>query len=86
MIKSEAEALVRREKEKTYVLSISRDLKPPYAGEVTAKPYQMGYITPQFQKFDEKRRNTTEHVVRCLDSIEANARDIDLFVRKSLST
>lgn len=44
----------RKEKEKASLSSIWLDSKPPYADKVAVKPYQVGYVTPQFQKLDVK--------------------------------
>lgn len=71
-----------KEKEKTFVLSICLDLKLSYATEVTAKPYPIGYVIAQFQKFEGRRGNAREHVVRFLDSIGALAHDVDLCMTK----
>lgn len=48
------------------------------------KPYPVGYTIPQFQKFDGRRGNTREHVVRFLDSIRAHANDVDLCMRVTI--
>lgn len=48
MTRSEVETMLTREKEKPLVCSILINLKPPYAAEIAAKPYSMGYTAPQF--------------------------------------
>lgn len=51
------------------------------AAEVARKPYLVGYVTPQLEKFDDRRRNTREHVVR-LSSMGGYAHDADLSLRE----
>lgn len=74
--------MLRREKEKAYVSSTCLDLKPPYAVEVAIDPYSVRYVTPLFQKFDSRRENTREHVVRFLNSIGSHAHYVDLCMRE----
>lgn len=64
----EVEAMLMREMRKPLYHWSSR-MKPPYATWVTKKPYLVGYATPQFQKFDLGRGNTSEHVIGFLDTI-----------------
>lgn len=59
MIRSDVEAMLRKENEKTSVLDL-------YAAEVASKPYHTGYAMPQFQKFDGRQGNTKEHVFASL--------------------
>lgn len=60
------------------MLLICLELKPHKAIEVTVKPYLVGLVTPQFEKFDGRSGNTREHVVHFLNSIGAHAKDADL--------
>lgn len=62
---------MRREKEKAFVSLICLYLKPPHATEVSVKPFSVGYITQQSQKFDGRRGNTRKHDLRFLDSVGA---------------
>lgn len=66
--------MLLKEKETTSISSICLILKPPH----TAK----GYVTPQFQIFNGRRGNTSEHVVRNLGSIEAHAYYLELCMRE----
>lgn len=48
MTRSEVEVILRREKKKGPISLIFLVLKRPYAVKVAAKPYSVGYVTPQF--------------------------------------
>lgn len=67
MTRFNAEAMLKNEKEKASVSSIYLDLKTPYVAEVAAKPYPVGYITSQFQKFNGRRGNKWEHAFHFLN-------------------
>lgn len=56
----EDEAMSRKEKDKSSISSAYLELKPPYLIKVAAKPYPSKYAMPKFQKFDERKGNTTE--------------------------
>lgn len=62
--------MLRKEKVEAFVSSIRLDLKPQYTVEVAAKFCTVGYITPQFQKFDERQANSREHFTSYLDFME----------------
>lgn len=64
MTRAKVEPMPRREKERASISSIYLDLKPLYDVEVTMKPYRVGYITSQLQKFVGRRVNTRRDVVR----------------------
>lgn len=58
--------MLRKEKEKASTYVINLDLKPPYFVEIETKPYLIGYLAPQFQKFYERSGNTCADVMRFL--------------------
>lgn len=70
------------EREKIRPLYIGVDLTPHYDVEVATKPHLVGYVTLLFQKFDGRKGNSRELVVRILDSISGHAYDANLCMRK----
>lgn len=58
------------------------DLKHPYAAKLQWKPHPVGYVTPQFSKFNYGRGCTREYVVSFLDSIRAHAQNVDVCIRE----
>lgn len=62
--------------------SICLNLKLPYNARSTTKPYQVRDITSQFHKFEGRRGNIREHVVRFLNSMGARATNMDLCIRE----
>lgn len=42
----------------------------PYVVKVSSKPYPTGYITLQFQMFDDRTSNTRKHIVYFLGYME----------------
>lgn len=60
----------------------SLKLKPPYSTEVAAKPYLTEHKLPKFQKCNDRKDNTGEHVVRFLNFMGAHVQDVDLCLRK----
>lgn len=61
------------EKEISSIGSVCLDLKLAYPFEVDANPYLAGYAIYQFQKVNDQRGNTREHVVHFLDFMGAFA-------------
>lgn len=86
MTRFEVEAMLWREKEKAFISSICLDLKPPYAVEIVAKSYPVGYVTPQFHKFEDRRGNKRKHVVRFLESMGAYDHDDDLCMKNFMTS
>lgn len=62
MTRYEVKPMLKEEKENVsaYIISL---LNPSYPAEITMKPYPIGYVAPQFQKFNGRRGKTHEHVV-----------------------
>lgn len=57
---------------------IGLDLNPPYLAEILIKHYSVGHIAPQFQKFGDRRGNTSELIIRFLDFVGAHFNDQNL--------
>lgn len=76
----EVEMMLRRENEAS-LLSICLDMKPLLLTKLCWKPNLVGYVIPRFEKLDERKGNTREHVICSLDCIEAHATNVDLCMR-----
>lgn len=85
MTKSEVDAMLGREEKSLCIIYLSRS-EASYIAEVTTKPYLIGFVTLLFQKFDDRKENTREHVVRFLNSMRGHAYDADLCMSNSPSS
>lgn len=81
MTKSEVEAMLRRERNKTSMSSIFLD-QSPLRCRCCDETLPSGVFYSTIQSFDSIRGNTKEHVVHLLDSIGAHAYDVDLYMRE----
>ncbi|KAF7143787.1 hypothetical protein RHSIM_Rhsim05G0167000 [Rhododendron simsii] len=54
------------------------DASPPYPSVVASMPYPAGYTVPKFIRFDERKRNAKEHVIRFVDSLGIDSGDLTL--------
>lgn len=76
--KAEVAALVRQEKEKVSSTTTCLSLRPPYPASIATKPYLVGYIVPNLEKFDGRRENTIEHVSQFIDALGPFAHNPEL--------
>lgn len=61
MTTSEVEVMLKKERRNLNIFDFSRS-EPPHAAKVAVKPYPVAYAL--HSKFDGRRGNTREHVVR----------------------
>lgn len=62
----------------------SLDWKPPYLAEPAGKPYISEYKVPKFQKYDDLKENTKEHVLEFLDFMGPYAHNTNLCLKQGV--
>lgn len=80
--KAEVAALVHQEKEKMSLAATCLSQRPPYPTSIATKPYPVGYMVSNFQKFNGRRGNTIEHVSRFIDAMGPFAHNPELRLRE----
>ncbi|XP_059669295.1 uncharacterized protein LOC132314449 [Cornus florida] len=60
--------------------------EPPYAQSIALLPYPPGYLTPKFSKFDGRKGNPREHVVRFIEALGPFGNDHTLRLREFSKT
>lgn len=81
-IRAEVEAPVQPQKAKASSTTVCLSLRPPYLASITAKPYLVGYIVPNFQKFEGCKGNSREHIARFIDLMGLFAHDAEICLRE----
>ncbi|KAG5557328.1 hypothetical protein RHGRI_007546 [Rhododendron griersonianum] len=74
-------ALIQSEK-KPLAFTPNADLCPPYPIAVASMPYPEGYTVPKFIRFDGRKGNAKEHVIRFVDSLGVHSGDRNLRLRE----
>ncbi|KAG5523883.1 hypothetical protein RHGRI_030769 [Rhododendron griersonianum] len=72
--------LIQSEK-KPLAFAPDADLCPPYPIAVVSMPYLEGYTVPKFIRFDGRKGNAKEHVIRFVDSLGVHSSDRNLRLR-----
>ncbi|KAG5523151.1 hypothetical protein RHGRI_035089 [Rhododendron griersonianum] len=74
-------ALIQSEKQ-PLAFTPDADLCPPYPIAVANMPYPEGYTVPKFIRFDGRKGNAKEHVIRFVDSLGVHSGDRNLRLRE----
>ncbi|KAF7138338.1 hypothetical protein RHSIM_Rhsim07G0161100 [Rhododendron simsii] len=74
-------ALIQSEK-KSLPFASDADLCPLYRTTVASMPYPEGYMVPKFIRFDGRKGNAKEHVIRFVDSLGIHSGDRNLRLRE----
>lgn len=80
--KTEIEAMFKKVRDRATTAPEVMDLKAPYLEKVLEKDFPADYKVPKFQKFDNRKGNTKEHLSRFLDSLGNYAKAPKLYIRE----